>query len=128
MAKYLYEACQDSAATPWGMIETIGSVVSARPDIFGAFAKHLLAFVAANFSNSDMSLDYTIAELGLNRKKINDILKEELGLTFSTYLNKLRLAEAARILCQDHHENIANIAQNVGYKNMAYFSTLFNVY
>ncbi len=41
----LYEACSDSAATPWGMIETIGSIISNRPDIFGAFARHLLNYL-----------------------------------------------------------------------------------
>ncbi len=41
----LFEACSDSAATPWGMVETIGYVVSLRPDIFGAFARHLLNYI-----------------------------------------------------------------------------------
>jgi hypothetical protein len=41
----LFEACSDSAATNWGMIETIGSVLAARPDIYGAFTRHLLNFM-----------------------------------------------------------------------------------
>lgn len=42
----LFEACTDSAATNWGMIEAIGSIISARPDIYGAFTRHLLNFMA----------------------------------------------------------------------------------
>ncbi len=42
----LFEACSDSAATPWGMVETIGFVIAARPDIFGAFTRYLLNYVA----------------------------------------------------------------------------------
>jgi hypothetical protein len=42
----LFEACLDTAATPWGMVETIGCVIAARPDIFGAFTRHLLGFMA----------------------------------------------------------------------------------
>ncbi len=42
----LYEACNDSAATHWGMVETLGSVIAARPDIFGAFTRHLLTFIS----------------------------------------------------------------------------------
>lgn len=38
----LFEACSDSAATPWGMVEAIGYIVALRPDIFGAFTRHLL--------------------------------------------------------------------------------------
>jgi len=38
----LYEACADSAAAHWGLLESIGSIIAARPDIYGAFARHLL--------------------------------------------------------------------------------------
>ncbi len=41
----LFEACSDSAATPWGMVETVGSIISLRTDIFGAFTRHLLNYI-----------------------------------------------------------------------------------
>jgi len=41
----LFEACSDSAATPWGMIETLGYVIAGRSDIFGAFTRHLLTYM-----------------------------------------------------------------------------------
>ena len=41
----LFEACSDSAATPWGMVETVGSIISLRADIFGAFTRHLLNYL-----------------------------------------------------------------------------------
>ena len=41
----LFEACSDSAATPWGMAETIGAIITQRADIFGAFTRHLLNFM-----------------------------------------------------------------------------------
>ncbi|MDH4320640.1 MAG: PBS lyase [Desulfobulbaceae bacterium] len=40
----LFESCADSASTNWGLIETIGSVIASRPDIFGAFTRHLLPY------------------------------------------------------------------------------------
>lgn len=40
----MFEACSDSAATPWGMIETIGFIISRRPDIFGAFTRYLVNY------------------------------------------------------------------------------------
>ncbi len=42
----MFEACSDSAATPWGMVETIGYVIAMRPDIFGAFTRHLLNYMS----------------------------------------------------------------------------------
>jgi len=41
----LFEACSDSAATPWGMVEAIGAIIAQRTDIFGAFTRHLLNFM-----------------------------------------------------------------------------------
>ncbi len=40
----MYEACSDSASTHWGLLESIGSLIAARPDIYGGFARHLLMF------------------------------------------------------------------------------------
>ncbi|MFH7325751.1 DVU0298 family protein [Desulfurivibrio sp. C05AmB] len=41
----LFEACSDSAAANWGLVETMGSIIAARPDIYGSFSRHLLRYV-----------------------------------------------------------------------------------
>ena len=84
----------------------------------------VLEYLATQYSNSELSANMAIAELGLNRTKINDILKEEVGMTFSAYLNKLRLTESARLL-REQEVTIAEIAYAVGYNNPSYFNTLF---
>ena len=85
----------------------------------------ILRFMATEYANTEMSLEYAVSELGINRTKINEVLKEEMGLTFTTYLNKIRLAEAARLLAESEDANIAEIAYSVGYKNVSYFNKLF---
>ena len=85
----------------------------------------VLRFVATKYANPELSLEEAATALGVNRTKINDILKEELGLTFSTYLNKLRLTEAARLLSENEDANISEIAYSVGYNNASYFNKLF---
>ena len=47
MLHRLYDACTDSAATHWGLLETVGSIIAARPDIFGGFARHMYMFRGA---------------------------------------------------------------------------------
>ncbi len=44
----LFEACADSAASSWGMVEAIGSIIACRPDIYGAFTRHLLNYMGDN--------------------------------------------------------------------------------
>jgi AraC-like DNA-binding protein len=85
----------------------------------------VLRFMATEYANPELSLEMAAAALGVNRTKINDILKEELGLTFSTYLNKLRLTEAARLLSENEEANVSEIAYSVGYNNVSYFNKLF---
>jgi len=41
----LFEACSDSAASSWGMVEAIGAIIAARPDIYGAFTRHLFNYM-----------------------------------------------------------------------------------
>lgn len=85
----------------------------------------LLRFMETEYKNPDMSLEFAVDKLGINRTKINELLKDELGMTFSAYLNKLRLAEAARLLALQPDANVADVAYAVGYNNVSYFSKLF---
>ncbi|TVZ40424.1 AraC-like DNA-binding protein [Alteromonadaceae bacterium 2753L.S.0a.02] len=85
----------------------------------------ILRFMATEYANPDLNLDTAVASLAVNRTKLNDILKEELGYTFVAYLNKLRLTEAARLLNEKEDVNITEVAYSVGYKNVSYFNKLF---
>lgn len=85
----------------------------------------VLRFMATEYSNSEMSLEAATSAIGIGRAKINSILKDETGLTFTAYLNKLRLAEAARLLSEKPEVNVSVIALSVGYNNVSYFNKLF---
>ena len=85
----------------------------------------VLKFMATAYADPLLSMEVMVAKLGVSRTKINDILKDELGFTFTAYLNKLRLTEAARLLSDTNEANIAEIAYSVGYNNVPYFNKLF---
>jgi hypothetical protein len=59
MLHRLFESSSDSASMPWGMAETIGAVIAARPDIYGAFTRHLL-----NFMGDDATQEAALWGLG----------------------------------------------------------------
>lgn len=84
----------------------------------------VFAYMASKYSVSDLSVDIAVKDLGINRIKINEILRAETGLTFSIYLNKLRLTEAARLL-SDKQVGVAEAAFAVGYNSLSYFNRLF---
>ncbi len=85
----------------------------------------LLKYIATNYTDTDLVLESVVAATGINRTKINDLLKSELGMTFTGYLNKLRLTEAARLLSENSGAAILEIAYSVGYANVSYFNKLF---
>lgn len=85
----------------------------------------ILRFIASNYTNPELDLEGVVAGTAANRRKINEVLKTELGMTFISYLNKLRLTEAARLLTDKAGATMAEIAYAVGYANPSYFNKLF---
>jgi AraC-like DNA-binding protein len=85
----------------------------------------ILRFMATEYVNPDLDVEAMVNKLGISHQRINGILKVELGYTFSTYLNKLRLTEAARLLAEKEASSVAEIAYSVGYRNVSYFNKLF---
>ncbi len=81
----MFEACSDSAATPWGMIETIGCIVAMRPDIFGAFARHLLNYLGDSSTRSQVL--WALTEIAENRP---DLIR---NMPFYTLFDFLRHPE-----------------------------------
>ncbi|QBI01719.1 helix-turn-helix domain-containing protein [Pseudoduganella albidiflava] len=85
----------------------------------------ILRLLATRYADPELDMETVVSETGVNRNKVNDILKKEMGYTFVGYLNKLRLTEASRLLVENTSASIAEIAYSVGYKNSSYFNKLF---
>lgn len=85
----------------------------------------LFQHIAVEYSNPDLRIETTANALATTRSKINEILKAELGLTFTAYVNKIRLTEAARLLVEDDDLSVKQISFEVGFVNVTYFNTLF---
>lgn len=64
----LFEACSDSAASHWGLIETVGAIIAGRPDIYGAFTAHLLLY--RNMPTTRVQTLWALAEIAKTRPDI----------------------------------------------------------
>lgn len=85
----------------------------------------ILRYLATEYANPELNLEALVNAIGVSRTTINTILKADLGFTFTGYLNKLRLTEAARLLAESKEVSVGEIAYSVGYKNISYFNKLF---
>lgn len=84
----------------------------------------LVDYLQSHYADAGVSLEQTAEKLGMNRTKINQLLKEKTGQTFSAYLNKLRLTEAARLLGKKHM-TVSEAAFAVGFGSLSYFNRVF---
>ncbi|RUM46369.1 MAG: PBS lyase [Desulfocapsa sp.] len=90
----LFEACSDSAAAPWGMIETLGEVIAARPDIFGAFCRHLLNYMGDE--STQVQVVWALSKIAERRP---DLIRETPFLSLFHFLNHPK-AEMRGIVAQ----------------------------
>jgi AraC-like DNA-binding protein len=85
----------------------------------------VLRYIASAYTDPKLDMEVVVERTGANRYRINEVLKSGLGMTFTSYLNKLRLTEASRLLTEKSSAAVSEIAYFVGYANVPYFNKLF---
>jgi two-component system, response regulator YesN len=85
-----------------------------------------LVYINHNY-RKDLSLKEISQEIGLSLYYFSHIFKEEVGESFVTYLNRVRIREAKKLL-QETNLNIAEISYKVGYNDPNYFTRVFKEY
>lgn len=85
----------------------------------------ILDYISKNFADAEIDIEVVCKVVGVSRSRVNEVLKTEFGVTFTNYINKLRLTEAARLLAEKPDAHITEIAYLIGFKNISYFNKLF---
>lgn len=81
-------------------------------------------YIKEYYSNQDFTLEYLANYLQVSPVYLSRIFKQELGTTFVSYLTKLRMKKAIKLL-NGTNLKINEIAEQVGYDSQHYFSTAF---
>ncbi|MGQ9499679.1 MAG: DVU0298 family protein [Dissulfurimicrobium sp.] len=68
MVRTLLYACNDSAATNWGAIETLGEIIRIKPAIYGSFVRHLLGLL--DDPPSRPAIFWAIGRIGAEHQKL----------------------------------------------------------
>lgn len=77
-----------------------------------------------NHFKENINLDELAEYVQLNKCYLCVLFKEETGLTFSKYLNKIRIDAAKRLLLETD-KNITTISQEIGFNSQSYFIVVF---
>ena len=66
-------------------------------------------------------------ELGINRTYLSNYINEKYHKNFNTWVNGLRVKEAARIMTYNPHLPLSEVGSKVGYTDLAHFSKQFKL-
>nr|WP_319397566.1 AraC family transcriptional regulator [uncultured Carboxylicivirga sp.] len=81
-------------------------------------------FINTNFQNSELSLELVANETGVSQRRITNVINEQFRCNFKTYINRIRINEAHRLLSQTDL-NMGEIAYKVGFNNQSHFNRVF---
>jgi hypothetical protein len=80
-------------------------------------------YIKKHYSEA-ISLDEVAKSVNLNPEYLSRVFREETGSNYSAYLTDVRLKQAAYLL-SNTLLRVQRIAEEVGYPNVSYFSTIF---
>ena len=86
--------------------------------------KAVREYMEENIFDSDLSLGYMAETLGFNSSYLSGIIKQIYGIPFQEYLTLKRM-EQAKILCLSTDMKNYEIAEEIGYEDVNYFTNRF---
>jgi AraC-like DNA-binding protein len=89
----------------------------------GQQLERVLGFIESQHKGG-LSLSEAARFAGMRPESLCRFLKRHLGMTFTQYVNEVRLGEAARALA-DTDRLVLDIALEAGYQNLSYFNRRF---
>ena len=116
----------DDAEQLQNMLREILECSSDRISHSGKYIDEAIQYMNEHYSD-ECTLINVAAEVGLNPEYFSRLFKNETGCNFNNYLTGIRI-KAAKQLLMDKELRIGDIAEMVGYQNIAYFSKIFKKY
>lgn len=84
-------------------------------------------YMDQNYRDPDLGLGELACHLGISEGYLSHIFKRETDHTILSYLTRRRIYEARRLL-SSNRIRVYEVAQKVGYRDIAYFSNTFKKY
>ena len=112
-----------------GLLLYTASLLSVPPEQTEDTASHGVIEQIRNtidccFANADFSLQYVCDMYRYNSKYVSRRFREEMGMSFSDYLQSCRIHHACNRL-KETDRSVQEIAASIGYRDALYFSKVF---
>lgn len=83
-----------------------------------------LEYIAGHYSDQDISITMIASHLGVSEGHLSHVFKKETSYTIISYLTQYRVHTAMKLL-QDCRYKVYEVAEMVGYRDVAYFGSTF---
>lgn len=81
-------------------------------------------YIAEHYSDNDISITPIARSLGVSESHLSHVFKKETSYTIVNYLTQYRIHTAMKLL-QDCRYKVYEVAEMVGYRDVAYFGSTF---
>lgn len=72
-----------------------------------------------------ITIDEIASQIGIGRSMLSALINSEESVNFNMWINKLRICEAKRLLLEEEHITLSEVAERVGYTEQSNFSRQF---
>lgn len=120
-AGQVYELFETTLQTGWQLLSSVSTADSLAP-----YTRKVIAMIESRYGES-LSLGSVAHSLGISKSHLSATFKADTGCTFSDYLFTFRMKMAKSLLEEGKHK-IYEIAEQVGYPDLAQFSKRFKQY
>ena len=100
------------------LLERLGHYGSSSNQIVSAVCRYISKNLA-----EPLTLEILSAKVHVNATYLSRLFKKEVGTSFNTYINQLRIQRAVQLL--ETGRKITDVAGMVGFENSKYFSQVF---
>jgi len=103
-----------------------GTVPEPAP-VAGGKSKYVmetLRYVSEHYAEPDMGLSQVAGSLGISEGHLSHVFKKETGRTLGSYITDYRIHRAMELL-KDCRSKVYEVAEQVGYRDITYFSATF---
>ena len=91
------------------------------------YVSDTIAYICENVSDNELCLKNIADHLCISVGHLSHVFKDETGCTVNDYITKYRIQKAIKLL-KEGRLKVYEVADEVGYKDIRYFSTTFKKY
>lgn len=95
-----------------------------KKNISNKYVCNALEYIERNYSDSDFNITAMAEKLAVSEGHLSRLFKSETGVSINNYLTKYRIRRAMDLL-KDVSAKVYEVADKVGYQDIAYFSNTF---